>query len=233
MDTTRIEFISSYCDRWCERCAYTARCAAFACHVAVAMCGDVAEGYELAVGAPHPVDGEPPGGEDLPFDLPDISAEDIAEFEQREAARAARIQASPLIQASAAYAICAHRWLADHQPRLALVGDPLLVEALDVVMYDAAFIGAKLHRALSGRERHEDEENDDVHPVQNDWNGSAKVALISIERSETAWRVIAQASGAATAASLAGALADLEWLVRAEFPHADAFVRPGFDEPWR
>lgn len=197
------------------------------------MCGDVAEGYELAVGAPHPVDGEPPGGEDLPFDLPDISAEDIAEFEQREAARAARIQASPLIQASAAYAICAHRWLADHQPRLALVGDPLLVEALDVVMYDAAFIGAKLHRAVSGRERHEDEENDDVHPVQNDWNGSAKVALISIERSETAWRVIAQASGAATAASLAGALADLEWLVRAEFPHADAFVRPGFDEPWR
>ena len=25
----RIDFISSYCDRWCERCAYTERCSAF------------------------------------------------------------------------------------------------------------------------------------------------------------------------------------------------------------
>src|SRR6476660_6512605 len=36
----RIDFISSYCDRWCERCAYTSRCSTYACQVAVAMCGD-------------------------------------------------------------------------------------------------------------------------------------------------------------------------------------------------
>src|SRR6185295_363526 len=33
----RIDFISAYCDRWCDRCAYTARCSAYACDVAAGM----------------------------------------------------------------------------------------------------------------------------------------------------------------------------------------------------
>ena len=57
--TTRIDFISSYCDRWCERCAFRDRCSAFACEVAIGMCGDAAEGLELAIGAPHPVHEKP------------------------------------------------------------------------------------------------------------------------------------------------------------------------------
>jgi hypothetical protein len=60
MTNNRIDFISSYCDRWCERCAYTARCSAYACQVAVAMCGNAAEGLELAIGMPHPDTGEKP-----------------------------------------------------------------------------------------------------------------------------------------------------------------------------
>ena len=45
-------------------------------------------------------------------------------------------------------------------------------------------------KTLQGRGQPERTE-DDQHPVQNDWNGSAKVALISIKRSEAAWRIIA------------------------------------------
>ena len=59
MDAERIDFISAYCDRWCERCAFTARCSAYACHIAVDMCGDFAEGLELAVGRPRPEPGDP------------------------------------------------------------------------------------------------------------------------------------------------------------------------------
>jgi hypothetical protein len=70
-------------------------------------------------------------------------------------------------------------------------------------------------------------------PVQNDWNGSAKVALISIDRSETAWRVIAGAMGDRSADVLAGALGHLGQVVRQEFPRAMDFRRPGFDEPCR
>lgn len=34
----RIDFISEYCDRWCERCAFTGRCSAYAVKVALEMC---------------------------------------------------------------------------------------------------------------------------------------------------------------------------------------------------
>ena len=47
MNTDRIDFISAYCDRWCERCAFTDRCSTFACSAAIAMCGDDAAGIEL------------------------------------------------------------------------------------------------------------------------------------------------------------------------------------------
>ncbi len=30
MHGDRIDFISEYCDRWCERCAFTSRCSAYA-----------------------------------------------------------------------------------------------------------------------------------------------------------------------------------------------------------
>jgi hypothetical protein len=67
MDAERIDFISAYCDRWCERCAFTDRCSAFACQAAIAMCGDFAEGIQLAVGRPKSAGGndEPPIGERL------------------------------------------------------------------------------------------------------------------------------------------------------------------------
>ena len=69
--------------------------------------------------------------------------------------------------------------------------------------WDATFVLPKLGRALDGRDRHEQGEDFDDDPVQNDWNGSAKVALISLERSEVAWRVIAQSTGDADPAALA------------------------------
>ncbi|MBI2149907.1 MAG: hypothetical protein HYU27_04790 [Acidobacteria bacterium] len=59
------------------------------------------------------------------------------------------------------------------------------------------------------------------------------MALISIERSEAAWRVIAQATREETPAMLADELRNLSREVEAVFPNAWSFVRPGFDEPWR
>ena len=50
----RIVSIFNYCDRWCERCAYTSRCTEFQAKAAIAMCGDVSDGFELALGPPCP-----------------------------------------------------------------------------------------------------------------------------------------------------------------------------------
>ena len=97
-------------------------------------------------------------------------------------------------------------------------------------MHDSTFVTVKLHRALDGRERSRGGEEDDDDPVQN---GSAKTALISLERSEAAWRVIAQATSHEEAGSLADAARDLRRLTLEKFPRAMSFIRPGFDEPWR
>lgn len=55
MRSNRIEFISEYCDRWCERCAFTNRCSAYAVQAALGMCGDLKEALQLAVGVPMAV----------------------------------------------------------------------------------------------------------------------------------------------------------------------------------
>lgn len=75
--------------------------------------------------------------------------------------------------------------------------------------WDAYFIHVKLNRALRGRD------GDDFgdHPVQNDWNGSAKVALISIERSPHAWRTLAVALNDDSTEALADGLEHLQRVV--------------------
>jgi hypothetical protein len=70
----------------------------------------------------------------------------------------------------------------------------------------------------------------DEDPVQNDWNGSAKVALISIVRGIDAWNTIARFTGDPDAAHIAKQLHGLRPEVEEEFPNAWRFVRPGFDQ---
>jgi hypothetical protein len=233
-DADRIDFISAYCDRWCERCAYTARCSAYACDVAAGMCGDFVQGLELALGSRGASDADAfadPGDEDEDDGLFE-TAEELAAIDRFVEDSHARVGASPITALAFDYTAGACSWLQAHQARLAAVADPVLAEALEIARYDATFVGAKLYRALSGKDqsRHEDGDED---RIQNDWNGSAKVALISLERSEAAWRTIAQATGDTVPSTLAARAGEVRRRVLDEFPDAPAFVRPGFDEPWR
>jgi len=131
--------------------------------------------------------------------------------------------------------------------------DVSATEAIEVIRWYQFFIAAKLMRAIGGSDRaaqtedsanpeepfadgepYEDEEYDaeaaDV--VQSDANGSAKVALIAINRSESAWRLLHRSLPEKTD-SIAPMLAALERLrlsSEATFPNAYDFMRPGFDE---
>ena len=238
MDTHRIDFISAYCDRWCERCAFTDRCSVFACKIAEGMCGDLADAIELAVGAPHPVEGTPHEtvGANLLAECANFepSDEELAEFKREEQARDARLDVAPATRMATTYMLGATAWLMQHHDGLVTRGDPIVREAVEIVGWDACVIGAKVHRALDGRDRSQNGEDEcDDHPVQTDWNGSAKVALISLERSEAAWRVIVNATEDGTASALADAAGNLRRIVLDEFPQAMSFIRPGFDEPRR
>src|SRR5262249_45106434 len=189
-------FIAEYCDRWCERCPYTARCSAFACRAAYGMCGNYDEALKLAVGPPRPV------GEALPerngreeLESVRMSPDEEAAFEREEAERRQRISRLPLKMMSGEYSDLSYRWLTVNFESVRARVDTIVREALEVVAHDSVFIGPKLGRALDGRDRYYHGEDLEEDPIQSDWNGSAKVAIISIERSEAAWRLIADVTG--------------------------------------
>lgn len=224
MLTDRIEFISEYCDRWCERCAFTTRCSAYAVQAALGMCGDLGEALQLAVGAPMA-----PGAATRIVTKVEVSQPTPQEVRALEAvveAHAKRIKEAPLTKNAMEVAVAEHRWFHEHAA-IHESADAVVREAVAVVSWDSTFIGGKLARALHGRESGGDPDDD---PIQNDWNGSAKIALISIERSESAWQTIAQATGDPAAAELASSMSALGKDVEDAFPFARLFIRPGFDE---
>lgn len=232
-----IDFISAYCDRWCERCGFTERCSAFAVQAAVAMCdGNQDAAFELAIGPPRLPEGAPQKTlhermAEAMQGCEEPSGKELEEIGREIDARRERVRRAGVAKASSDYAIAAHRWLTSRD-HLRPNQDEDVRDAVDVIAWDAHLICPKIMRALSGR---------DEDPlgriwrsrVQNDWNGSAKVALISIERSERAWRGVATATRDEAAAVLADSLAQLRSEMVREFPRAMAFRRPGFDDGLR
>jgi hypothetical protein len=122
-------------------------------------------------------------------------------------------------------------------------------DAIEVIRWYQFFVAAKLFRALMGLDDEAADEtlttddilagpeSDDDEEMfaaggNDDSDGSAKIALIAIDRSLSAWRVM-QSSLPEKAESIVLMLIELERLRRmAEqiFPHARDFIRPGFDE---
>jgi hypothetical protein len=143
-------------------------------------------GLELAVVRPHPESNE--HHEPVPEWLQDlanveVSEKELEEARVEEAACDARMEATPVSSTAHSYAMLAHRWLEEHCERLRRNADPVLSEALDIVTRDAFFVWVKLRRALDGLDRHRRGEEVDGDPVQSDWNGSAKVALVILRSS--------------------------------------------------
>ncbi len=128
--------------------------------------------------------------------------------------------------------------------------------AAEVIRWYQFFIAAKVIRALMSRSQAplleaigDDDpfpDSDDPFPiaeadddteafsdvVRDDGNGSAKIALIAIDRSTAAWHAMEMCLPAKSD-SIAPIFAELErlrWLLEQEFPVAREFIRPGFDE---
>ena len=122
-------------------------------------------------------------------------------------------------------------------------------DAVEVIRWYQFFIAAKTYRALMGSEDTGDEDvsdididpfsDDDVDDEDvllraacHDSDGSAKIALIAIDRSLSAWRLMQNALREKTE-SIVPMLIELEKLRRGIeqiFTTARDFVRPGFDE---
>jgi hypothetical protein len=121
-----------------------------------------------------------------------------------------------------------------------------LNDALEVIRWYQYFISAKLYRAV-GQDEDEDDPFQDEDPDQiedpevrkavieardNDANGSAKIALIAIDKSVEAW-ARAREHLPRAGDEIIDFLVQLDRLRKGAekgFPHARAFVRPGFDD---
>jgi hypothetical protein len=110
---------------------------------------------------------------------------------------------------------------------------PQVRAALDTIGWYANLMPPKVQRALVGlaecRSGVADEDE-----IQNDWNGSAKVARLAVAESQRAWDTLLLAGEAPADTPLRATRALLDRIDRelaARFPRAMEFIRPGFDEP--
>lgn len=142
------------------------------------------------------------------------------------------VDADPLQALATAYTHAAFKVVDAMAPARALRRWPRDVEeALDTLSWHAGMIGAKVHRALHGLAERGVLGEDD--PVQNDWNGSAKLARLLIEESKAAWAVVLREGEAPRDSPLLELVTLLDTIDKGlaeRFPDAMAFVRPGFDE---
>src|SRR5262245_9537511 len=133
MNPDHIDFISAYCDRWCERCAFTHRCSAFTAMAAIAMCGDDEAGLELAFGrAPDDTGAVAP----LPGWLEDFVEEPISPAEEAEMARRhderrRRVEETTIMQTAKAFMHLAYQWVSEWREELGKRED-LVRDALEV-----------------------------------------------------------------------------------------------------
>jgi hypothetical protein len=162
-------------------------------------------------------------------------------FDRQEEAERQAIDAHPLTRLADRCADLVHQWWTTERDLLRGKADALLarcramadperiedesrrvLDALQVIQWHHHQIAIKLRRALSSRR--------EGRGGRGDANGSAKVALIGIDRSLAAWQVLRQwCPETTTHAVVIEALTELRAAAEREFPRARAFKRPGFD----
>jgi hypothetical protein len=101
-------------------------------------------------------------------------------------------------------------------------------DAVEVIRWYQHQIHVKLGRALGSADKESDES---IEEFPSDADGSAKVALIGINRSISAWGVLLKLFPDCKADILQQIrlLQNLRTRVDSDFPKAHSFVRPGFD----
>src|SRR5688500_17281911 len=121
-----IDFISAYCDGWCERCAFTDRCSAYAVRIATQMCGgDFTAGLELAVGAPPPTtDAERRRRDESQESLNvELTPARHAQFDREEEEQDARVAELPITTLSEVTSTLGWRWLEDNAEPMTEIAD--------------------------------------------------------------------------------------------------------------
>ncbi len=246
-----ISGIYKYCDRWCERCPFTSRCMSF--FMADERFSDpknhglINEAYwrELSETFKVTLDFLKETAEQNGIDLDSL---DIEEAEEEERLKEEIAESNICCRVARAYGIMVDHWFgsADElfqkkEDTMGMEMDPPLggigpfgektglEDAIEVIRWYQHQIYVKLMRAIRGK-LEEGPQIFDEFPRDSD--GSAKVALIGMDRAIAAWGEI-RGYFPMFRKDILDMLGHLEWLreeVERIFPNAREFIRPGFDK---
>ena len=241
-----ISGIHNYCDRWCERCNFTARCGVYADEEAdpdndpsSREINNAAFWQKLSSIFKETLEMISEWAEENGVDLSEEALEPIGELKEKQREDTRK---HPLAKAAEKYAFDVNEWFDKEFTRIEVISDaPVQAEDaietddeiddyVEVVRWYQFFIAVKLIRGLMSR-IDEDDYLSEGDPRDSD--GSAKVALMAIDRSISAWKLMCDLRPE-NADSIHGLLFQLEQLRsngEREFPNARDFIRPGFDEP--
>jgi hypothetical protein len=249
-----IPFIHNYCDRWCERCCFTASCAVFEANKDItaeeqdvqnkAFWDRFKRNFEKA--QELLVQGALKHG----IDLNKIPQEELDAIAAEEEEITRQTEEHALIKMCREYAAFTSNFMENEplwkqkgdemiqQEKLGTIGIQeledqlrLMKECRDIIQWYQFFIHVKFTRAVSGLIEGDRFQINEAKEHQTDFNGSAKIALIALERSQLAWTqlftVIPEEDLILPILSL---LSRIEKLANENFPDAKKFIRPGFDE---
>jgi hypothetical protein len=245
MPSSFIDGVYNYCDRWCERCPLTARCRLYATERRLDEGGEIDHAaFWASLGLRVPDDlgeeeDEPDFGGSAFEPTPDVSRDERARH--------------PIAESAMQLSLDSHHWLRGHAEALELLpaesgGGVSPAEAVEVLNWYCLQIGVKLSRALSTRfaddggepwaldaewQEGPDEIDEALEEAERiDRAGSAKVALLGIERSLGAWTVLRDALPGHDAEIVAfqRRLARLRRVIDESVPDARTFRRLGFED---
>jgi len=249
-----ISGIYNYCDRWCERCAFTAICLTYSS----------SEDYSDTPGKKDSSNKEfwdamgkvfadtlkmvTEKCEEMEIDI-DFTPEEMEEYAEKEERRRKKTYQKVVPKMAQKYSDMVTNWFEKEKDTIKEKAETLntlhaaginssdiviegayIEDAIEVIYWYQHFIYVKFMRALlRDGDEFDDPEIDEVH--EYDSNGSAKIALIGIDRSISAWGSL-QKRLPEKADDILDILVHLERLrkkAEAEFPNARKFKRPGFD----
>lgn len=235
-DKDIIPGIHNYCDRWCEKCTYTKYCSVFKMEQIDKVKGSNEDTDlnnqkfwdQLSLTFDATLDMISEEAKKLGIDLDEVAKEEL--FEQEKPKK------SDAEMRSYDYGTKVFKWLKANKAFFESKGQSLLTignekvipftEALEVVNWYSIFISAKIHRAFHNSII------DFGDPIQNDNNGSAKIALMGIERSMEALSILIEQIPEKEDEILDFliSLAQIKRKMENQFPDAAKFIRPGFDD---
>jgi hypothetical protein len=252
MKKKNIPGIHHYCDKWCERCAFSDRCAVFENEKELtpaeqdmrnqAFWERLKENFAKARMILE--DAAKSQGLDL-----NIMEADLEEVERKSEEKRKLAQQHIISRLTNEYATTAAQWLKT-QPGMLDKLEMLKIElgagveetsaarhqietikdSLAVIQWYSNFIHSKFIEALISKS---DESFPPLEDLQRDFHGSAKVAILSTERSMQAWKSLFELLPEQEDHFL-NVLSLLERISKEAlnvFPEAMSFIRPGFDEP--